>query len=69
MSVAYNLGMALLGGSTPLVATWVLASTEWALAPAVYLAGAAALSFAGALLLPKTPAHRLTREFESARFR
>ena len=32
-------------------------------------AGAAALSFVAALLLPKTPAHRLTKEFESARFR
>jgi MHS family proline/betaine transporter-like MFS transporter len=69
MSVAYNLGMALLGGSTPLVATWLIASTGWTLAPAGYLAGAAALSFAAAWLLPKTPAHRLTREFESARFR
>jgi MHS family proline/betaine transporter-like MFS transporter len=69
MSVAYNLGVALLGGCTPLVATWLLASTGWALAPAAYLAGAATLSFAGAWLLPKTPAHRLTKEFESARFR
>jgi MFS transporter, MHS family, proline/betaine transporter len=69
MSVAYNLGMALLGGCTPLVATWLIARTGWALAPAGYLAGAAALSFAAAWLLPKTPAHRLTKEFESARFR
>jgi MHS family proline/betaine transporter-like MFS transporter len=69
MSVAYNLGMALLGGSTPLVATWLVARTGRALAPAMYLAGAAALSFAAALLLPTTPAHRLTKEFESARLR
>jgi MHS family proline/betaine transporter-like MFS transporter len=69
MSVAYNLGVALLGGCTPLVATWLLASTGWALAPAAYLAVAAALSFLGALLLPRTPAHRLTKEFESARYR
>ncbi len=69
MSVAYNLGMALLGGCTPLVATWLIARTGWALAPAGYLAGAAALSFGAAWLLPKTPAHRLTKEFESARFR
>jgi MHS family proline/betaine transporter-like MFS transporter len=69
MSVAYNLGVALLGGTTPLVATWLIARTGLELAPAMYLTGAAALSFAGALLLPKSPAHRLTREFESARFR
>ena len=69
MSVAYNLGMALLGGTTPLVATWLLAATGHALAPAMYLAGAAALTFVAALLLPRSPAHRLTREFDSARFR
>jgi MFS transporter, MHS family, proline/betaine transporter len=69
LSVAYNLGMALLGGTTPLVAAWLLAKTGMPLAPAWYLAGAGGLSFVGALLLPGTARHRLTKEFEAARFR
>jgi MHS family proline/betaine transporter-like MFS transporter len=69
LSVAYNLGVALLGGSTPLVAAWLLARTGVTLAPAWYLAGAAALSFTGALLLPGMARHSLTKEFDAARFR
>ena len=67
VSVAYNLGMALLGGTTPLVAAWLLSRTEAPLAPAVYLAAAGAVSFVAALFLPSTPRHRLTHEFEAAR--
>ncbi|HEX2610679.1 MAG TPA: MFS transporter, partial [Gemmatimonadales bacterium] len=54
LSVAYNLGVALLGGSTPLIAAWLLAKTGMTLAPAVYLAGAGVLSTIGALFLPHT---------------
>ena len=69
LSVAYNVGMALLGGTTPLVAAWLVSRTGVPLAPAMYLTAAAALTFVGALLLPKTAPHRLTKEFEAARFR
>ena len=69
VSVAYNAGMALLGGTTPLVAAWLLSRTGVTLAPAMYLAAAAALAFIGASLLPKTARHRLTKEFEAARVR
>jgi MHS family proline/betaine transporter-like MFS transporter len=69
LSIAYNIGMAVLGGTTPLVAAWLVSRTGLKLAPAMYLAGAAALTFIGALLLPKTARHRLTKEFEAARFR
>ena len=69
LSVAYNLGVALLGGTTPLVAAWLVGRTGHPLAPGAYLAAAAALTFVGALLLPATPEHRLTREFQSARIR
>jgi MHS family proline/betaine transporter-like MFS transporter len=69
LSVAYNLGMALLGGTTPLVDTWLLAKTGEPLAPALYLAGAGGLSFIGALLLPASARHSLTKEFDAARFR
>jgi MHS family proline/betaine transporter-like MFS transporter len=69
LSVAYNLALALLGGTTPLIAAWLVSRTGVALAPAMYLSGAAALTFVGALLLPKTPQHSLTKEFQAARFR
>jgi MFS transporter, MHS family, proline/betaine transporter len=69
LSVAYNAGMALLGGTTPLVAAWLLARTGLKLAPAIYLAAGATLAFIGAFFLPKIPRHRLTKEFEAARVR
>jgi MHS family proline/betaine transporter-like MFS transporter len=69
MSVAYNVGMALLGGTTPLVAEWLVSRTGARLAPAWYLAGAAGVTFVGALLLPGTARHSLTKEFEAARFK
>ena len=65
LSVAYNLALALLGGTTPLVAAWLIARTGVPLAPAMYLAAAAALTFIGALLLPKTTRHSLTKEFQA----
>jgi len=67
VSIAYNLCMALLGGTTPLVASWLLSRSGYALAPAWYLTAAAALAFVAALLLPKTLPHRLTTEFHSMR--
>jgi MFS transporter, MHS family, proline/betaine transporter len=69
LSVAYNIGMAVLGGTTPLVAAWLVSRTGMTLAPALYLAAAAGLAFIGAMLLPRTTRHSLTKEFESARFR
>jgi MFS transporter, MHS family, proline/betaine transporter len=69
LSVAYNLGMALLGGTTPLVAAWLVPRTGVKLAPAWYLAAAAALTFIGSLLLPATARHSLTKEFDATRFR
>jgi len=67
LSVSYNLGTALLGGSTPLVAAWLVSRSGFELAPAVYLAVAGALSFVAAILLPKTLPHRLTTEFQTVR--
>jgi MHS family proline/betaine transporter-like MFS transporter len=69
VAVAHNLAMALLGGTTPLVGAWLVARTGEPLAPAVYLAAAGGVSFAAALLLPRAARHRLTKEFEAARFR
>jgi MHS family proline/betaine transporter-like MFS transporter len=67
LSVGYNVALALLGGTTPMVAAWLMARTHASLAPAVYLSGAAALSFIGALWLPGTARHRLTTEFQALR--
>ncbi|MGH7511921.1 MAG: MFS transporter [Gemmatimonadales bacterium] len=67
VSVSHNLGMALLGGTTPLVGAWLVSRTGLPLAPAMYLAAAGAVSFVAALLLPRTARHRLTHEFQAAR--
>ncbi len=69
LSVGYNVGMALLGGTTPMVATWLLARSGHDLAPAIYLSAAAAVGFVGALLLPQAARHSLTREFSAVRLR
>jgi MFS transporter, MHS family, proline/betaine transporter len=44
MALAYNVGMALLGGTAPLAATALIQQTDDVLAPAYYLIGAAALT-------------------------
>ena len=67
LSISYNFGVALLGGTTPLVAEYLISRTGFSLAPAVYMAIAGGLSFIGALMLPKTMPHRLTTEFQSVR--
>jgi MHS family proline/betaine transporter-like MFS transporter len=69
LSVGYNVGIALLGGTTPMVATWLLARTGHDLAPAVYLAATASLAFLGAILLPPAARHGITREFSAIRLR
>ena len=69
LSVGYNVAMALLGGTTPMVATWLLARTGHSLAPAVYLAAAASLAFFAALLLPRAARHGITQEFAAVRLR
>ncbi len=67
LSVGYNVALAILGGTTPMVAAWLMARTHVSLAPAVYLSAAAAVSFIGALCLPGTARHRLTTEFRALR--
>ncbi|HEX5385525.1 MAG TPA: MFS transporter [Gemmatimonadales bacterium] len=69
LSVGYNLSVALLGGSTPMVAAWLVSRTQVALAPGVYLAIAAATSLVAAALLPGTARHSVTQEFKTARLR
>jgi MHS family proline/betaine transporter-like MFS transporter len=67
LSVGYNVSLAILGGTTPMVAAWLVSRTQVNLSPAVYLAAAAGVTFIAALMLPKTALHRMTTEFESVR--
>jgi MFS transporter, MHS family, proline/betaine transporter len=69
LSVGYNVAMALLGGTTPMVAAWLVARSGMALAPAIYLSVAAAITFGAAVLLPRTARHAMTEEFRTVRFR
>lgn len=45
LSIGYNLCLGLIGGTTPMVAAYLIARTHYDLAPAFYLMAAAALSF------------------------
>jgi MFS transporter, MHS family, proline/betaine transporter len=69
LSVGYNIALAILGGTTPMVAAWLVARSGVALAPAAYLTLAAAVTFAASLLLPRAAPHRLTKEFQATRLR
>ncbi|HUR93673.1 MAG TPA: MFS transporter [Gemmatimonadales bacterium] len=69
LSVAYNVSMAVLGGTAPMVAAWLVSRTEAVMAPGIYVAVCCVITFVAALLLPGTVRHSLTREFEAARFR
>jgi MHS family proline/betaine transporter-like MFS transporter len=67
LSVGYNISLAILGGTTPMVAAWLVSRTGFHLAPAVYLTAAAAVTFVAALFLPKVARHRMTKEFAALR--
>jgi MHS family proline/betaine transporter-like MFS transporter len=45
-SISYNTAMAVIGGSTPIIATWLISQTGFILAPAIYLAALALVSVA-----------------------
>jgi MFS transporter, MHS family, proline/betaine transporter len=69
LSVGYNIALALVGGTTPIVAARLVERTGVKLAPAGYLAAASVITFTAALLLPRVPRHRLTQEFSATRLR
>ena len=54
VSLAYNLVLGLLGGTTPMIVTYLLAWSHNPLAPAYYLMGAAAVSLAVLMSWPET---------------
>jgi MFS transporter, MHS family, proline/betaine transporter len=49
VSTAYNITLGALGGTAPMIATWLIAETDYPLAPALYVMLAAALSMISAL--------------------
>ena len=54
MSIAYNLTLGLIGGTTPMVATYMIGRTHDDLSIAWYLMAAAAISLVSALYTPET---------------
>jgi MHS family proline/betaine transporter-like MFS transporter len=56
LSVGYNLAMGLLGGTTPLVAAYLIERSHNDLSPAFYIMAAAAVSL-GVLLRLRETAH------------
>ena len=60
LAIGNNIGWSLLGGLTPLAATWLTAHTGNALAPAWLIAGAAAVT-ASTLLVTADPFRRKIR--------
>lgn len=53
-SVAFNIPMAIVGGTTPMVATWLISETGDRMTPAFYAMAAAAVAFATLLFTPET---------------
>ena len=53
VSIGYNLCLGLLGGTTPVVATWLIARTHDDLSPAFYIMATAAVSLTIVLTLPR----------------
>lgn len=55
VAIAHNTAMALFGGTTPLIAAWLLTSTGDPLAPGYWIAGASLISFVAILAtVPET---------------
>ena len=59
-ALGYNITLGVIGGLSPLAATWLVERTHDSLSPAWLLMGAAAISFASALLFRETHKDRLT---------
>ena len=56
VSIGYNLCLGIIGGTTPLVATWLIQRSHDDLSPAYYVMASAAISLVAVVCLPKPPA-------------
>jgi MHS family proline/betaine transporter-like MFS transporter len=54
VAIAFNLGMGIIGGLSPLFATWLIATTGEEIAPAYFIIGAAVVSFIATRFLHET---------------
>jgi MHS family proline/betaine transporter-like MFS transporter len=54
VAIGYNVSLALFGGTSPLVSTWLISRTGDVAAPAYYLITMGAISLAAVLLLPSS---------------
>jgi MHS family proline/betaine transporter-like MFS transporter len=54
IALAFNIGMGVIGGLSPLVATWLIATTGEAIAPAYFIMAAGAVSFLATRYLHET---------------
>jgi MHS family proline/betaine transporter-like MFS transporter len=73
-SLAYNLGLGVVGGTTPMMCTWLISTTGSPLAPALYLGALALLSLAALLRMQDRSREGLlcnaeTRDTQAARHR
>lgn len=59
VSAAYNITLGAVGGSAPMVATWLIAETDYPLAPALYVMLAAAISAVATLSLSSRAQQRM----------
>jgi MHS family proline/betaine transporter-like MFS transporter len=59
MAIGCNLTLALFGGTAPLVATWLIKTTDHLIAPAWYLVAIAAVTFVVTLTVQPHPENRL----------
>ena len=62
MAIGYNITLALVGGTAPLVATWLIKTTGQLAAPAWYLVVIAAVTFIVTLTVQPHPENRLRSE-------
>ncbi len=60
MSLIYQLNVAIFGGTTPLIATYLISLTDWRLAPIIWGFAAIAISLAVTLLIKETRGIDLT---------
>ena len=65
-SIGYNIPLALFGGTSPLVATYLIHETQMQLAPAFYLTAAGILAFLVVIFMPSTGDEPVTGEAEEA---
>jgi MFS family permease len=59
MSIAYNLGVSLFGGFSPLIVAWLIAATGNKLAPCYYVMACLAVSLGAVAVMPSEPSQEL----------